>query len=462
MRVRFWGTRGSLAKPGPSTVRYGGNTSCVEVRTADGTLIILDCGTGAHDLGQAIATEGPHPVCGHLLITHTHWDHIQGLPFFTPLFVPGNVWEIYAPGGLGKRLEETLAGQMEYAYFPVTLEQLGATIHYHDLVEGVFDLGEVHITARYLNHPGLTLGYRLQAGEALIIYATDHEPHASPPLQFPDETAPGSQVLPVHREEQRHIEFLRGADLVIHDAQYTAAEYAQKIGWGHSPIEYAVDVALAAGVKRLALFHHDPTHNDDMLDGVVKLCRQRVAACHGALEVFAAAEGLVVELLEGEGVAAATAENAVAAAVDDVSAARGGATTVLVVDDEPDIVDLLIATLAPEGYRLLSAHDGETALHLARRERPSLILLDWRMSGKDGLAVCRALRHDADPQLRRVPVVLLTAQMGPENISAGFSAGVTDYLTKPFKPAHVRSRVRGWLLRSRQDRAEGAPPPESP
>ena len=132
---------------------------------------------------------------------------------------------------------------------------------------------------------------------------------------------------------------------------------------------------------------------------------------------------------------------------------RGGAATVLVVDDEPDIVDLLMATLAPEGYRLLSAHDGETALHLARLERPALILLDWRMSGKDGLEVCRALRDDPNPQLRRVPVVLLTAQMGQENISAGFSAGVTDYLTKPFKPAYVRSRVRGWLLRSRQDGA---------
>ena len=137
---------------------------------------------------------------------------------------------------------------------------------------------------------------------------------------------------------------------------------------------------------------------------------------------------------------------------------RGGAATVLVVDDEPDIVDLLIATLAPEGYRLLSAHDGEAALHLARLERPSLILLDWRMSGKDGLEVCRTLRDDPDPELRRVPVVLLTAQMGQENISAGFSAGVTDYLTKPFKPAHVRSRVRGWLLRSRQDVAEGGAP----
>ena len=151
--------------------------------------------------------------------------------------------------------------------------------------------------------------------------------------------------------------------------------------------------------------------------------------------------------------ASATAENATSAAVDEVGEVHGGATTVLVVDDEPDIVDLLMATLAPEGYRLLSAHDGETALHLARLERPALILLDWRMSGKDGLEVCRALRDDPNPQLRRVPVVLLTAQMGQENISAGFSAGVTDYLTKPFKPAYVRSRVRGWLLRSRQDGA---------
>jgi len=458
MRVRFWGTRGSLAKPGSATIRYGGNTSCVEVRTADNTLIVLDCGTGAHGLGQALALEGTQPIHGHLLITHTHWDHIQGLPFFAPLFVPGNVWDIYAPGGLGKRLEETLAGQMEYAYFPVTLDQLGATIHYQDLVEGVFELGDVHVTARYLNHPGLTLGYRLEVGDALVVYATDHEPHAGLQLQSPPASGSGSQLLLVHHEERRHIEFLRGADLVIHDAQYTAAEYPQKIGWGHSPMEYAVDVALAAGVKQLALFHHDPTHDDVLIDRLVEACRQRVAACRGTLEVCAAAEGLVVEVLEGEGRAVVTEQMPPSAAIDDTGRVSGEAATVLVVDDEPDIVDLLMATLAPEGYRLLCAHDGEAALQLARLERPSLILLDWRMSGKDGLEVCRTLRHDPDPQLRSVPVVLLTAQMGQENISAGFSAGVTDYLTKPFKPAHVRSRVRGWLLRSRQDVAEGSAP----
>jgi CheY-like chemotaxis protein/phosphoribosyl 1,2-cyclic phosphodiesterase len=463
MRIRFWGTRGSLAKPGPTTVRYGGNTSCVEVRTTDGTLIILDCGTGAHGLGQLLAAEGRQPLRGHLLITHTHWDHIQGFPFFAPLFIPGNIWDIYAPGGLGKRLEETLAGQMEYAYFPVTLEQLDATIRYHDLAEGVFDVGDAHVTARYLNHPGLTLGYRVQAGGAVVIYATDHEPHAGLQPEASGASAASFHAVPVHREDQGHIEFLRGADLIIHDAQYTAAEYPHKVGWGHSPAEYAVDVALAAGAKRLALFHHDPTRDDHALDRIVDVCRRRVAACRGALEVFAAAEGLVIELSKGEDIASSESDRIASAAVDDLSEASVDGKKVLVVDDEPDIVSLLLETLAPEGYRLLSAHDGEAALRLARSERPSLILLDWRMPGMDGLEVCRALRDDPDPELRRVPVVLLTAQSGEENISAGFSAGVMDYLTKPFRAAHVRSRVRGWLLRSRQDVAEGnSPNAESP
>src|SRR5687768_13541390 len=135
MDVRFWGTRGSLAKPGPSTVRYGGNTSCVEVRGADGTLVVLDCGTGAHELGQALAASGQHPVSGHLLISHTHWDHIQGFPFFAPLFMAGNEWDVYAPQGLGHRLEAALAGQMEYTYFPITLGALAAAVRYHELTE---------------------------------------------------------------------------------------------------------------------------------------------------------------------------------------------------------------------------------------------------------------------------------------------------------------------------------------
>src|ERR671934_888375 len=180
MYLRFWGTRGSLPKPGPTTLRYGGNTSCVEVRTAGGTLIVLDCGSGAYGLGQALLAEASGPLHGHLLISHTHWDHIQGFPFFAPLFVPGHVWDIYGPGGLGGRLEETLAGQMEYAYFPITLGQLGATVRYHDLVEGRFTLDDVCITTRYLNHPALTLGYRLEADGVVLVHAPHPAPHARP------------------------------------------------------------------------------------------------------------------------------------------------------------------------------------------------------------------------------------------------------------------------------------------
>jgi phosphoribosyl 1,2-cyclic phosphodiesterase len=178
MLIRFWGTRGSLAKPGQTTLRYGGNTSCVEVRTHDGTLIVLDCGTGAHGLGLALVASGERPVRGHLMLTHTHWDHIQGFPFFAPLFVAGNEWDIYAPGGLGRHLETTLAGQMEYTYFPVTLAQLGAATRYHDLVEGSFAIGDISITTQYLNHPALALGYRVAAGGVAMVYSVDHEPHA--------------------------------------------------------------------------------------------------------------------------------------------------------------------------------------------------------------------------------------------------------------------------------------------
>ena len=429
MRVRFWGTRGSIAKPGQTTLRYGGNTSCVEVRADDGTLIVLDCGTGAHDLGVALAASGDK-LRGHLMLTHTHWDHIQGFPFFVPLFVAGNEWDIYAPGGLGQHLETTLAGQMEYTYFPVTLGQLGATIRYHDLTEGAFDIGAVHVVAQYLNHPALTLGYRLEVGNLSIVYSVDHEPHA-----------PHLGEQPVHGEDRRHVEFLKDADLVIHDAQYTVEEYPQKQGWGHSPAEWAVDYAAAAGAKRLALFHYDPLRTDDAVDRVLATCRARAAASGSPLEVFAAAEGQVVELSAKEPAKRAPARRAA------TRAASKDQQTVLLADDDTTMVRLLTSTLEKDGFKVLVARDGESALRMARETRPALILLDWEMPGATGPEVTRALRADADPALREVPVVLITSQSGAENTATGFAAGVTDYLTKPFRPAHLRSRVRAWLLR---------------
>src|SRR5258708_25050761 len=216
MYVRFWGTRGSIAKHGPRTIRYGGNTSCVEVRSAAGALVVIDCGTGAHELGKTLMESGVRPLHGHMLISHTHWDHIQGWPFFAPLFVPGNEWDIYAPHGLTESVRETLAGQMQYTYFPVLLEQLAATIRYHELVEGVFTVGDITVRTHYLNHPALTLGYRLEVDGAAIVYACDHEPYSR-------EMARG--IWAPNRLDQRHVDFLAGADLVIHDAQYTVGEY---------------------------------------------------------------------------------------------------------------------------------------------------------------------------------------------------------------------------------------------
>jgi CheY-like chemotaxis protein/phosphoribosyl 1,2-cyclic phosphodiesterase len=417
----------------------------VEVRARDGTLIVLDCGTGAHDLGRSLVASGVRPLRGHFLITHTHWDHIQGFPFFAPLFIRGNEFDVYAPQGLGQRLADTLAGQMEYAYFPVTLGQLNATIRYHELTEGAFDLGTVQVTARYLNHPGLALGYRLEAGGVTVVYATDHEPHSRHQPAVVDPT----QAVPIHHEDRRHVEFLAGADLVIHDAQYTLEEYPSKLTWGHSPAELAVDFAVAAGAKRLALFHHDPLRDDAAVDQLVEGCRRRAVA--GGLEVFAAAEGQTIELAERKAVTARAARQPEAAIAKGVGAASA---TILLVDDDPEIVRLLTMTLQPEGFRLLPASDGNAALEIARAERPDLLLLDWNMPGRSGLEVCRALRAESDPDLRNVPVVLLTAQAEAEDTAAGFAAGVTDYVTKPFKPAHIRSRVHAWLRRKRAG-AEG-------
>ena len=439
MRIRFWGTRGSLPKPGRTTLRYGGNTSCVEVRTDDGTLIVFDCGTGSHDLGQALLASG-RPVRGHLLISHTHWDHIQGFPFFRPLFSPDNEWDIYAPGGMGQTLESTLAGQMEYTYFPVALDQLGATIRYHDLTEGTFEIGPVRVTTQYLNHPALALAYRLEVGGATLVYATDHEPHEGCPES---ERGRGSRG-PVHSEDRRHVEFLAGADLVIHDSQYTDPEYPAKKGWGHTTVEWSVAYALAAGVKRLVLFHHDPLRDDDALDRVLAMCQTRAGA---SLEVIAAAEGQTLDLQER------TAEEAPADADTSPALRPSAATldaqpTVLIADDDPAIVLLLEMTLRDEGLRLLTAGDGETALTLVRQERPDLILMDWNMPRRNGLSVCREVRADPDPELREIPIVLITAESGAESAAMGFAAGATDYLTKPFVPPHVRTRVRSWLMRT--------------
>ncbi len=436
MRVRFWGTRGSIAVPGPETLRYGGNTPSVEVRTDDGTLLIFDCGTGARKLGLALARSGA--VRAHLFIGHTHGDHIQGLPFFVPAFLPGSHLTIYGPSGTNRSFPNAIGGQMEYAYFPVPFNDLPARVDFEELGEGEFSVGEIRVRTQYLNHTAPCLGYRIEAGGATLVYATDHEPH-TPTLWRPDR-AEGTfePAAMLHPGDRRHAEFLSGADLVIHDSQYTAAEYPFKIGWGHSPAEYVVDVALAARARGLALFHHDPTRSDEALDGVLAACRERVAQSGIRMDVLAADEGTEINL-EGRSRLAAVELGTQTARV--VTRAR-----VLVADDDDSIAKLLGRALQQDGYEVLRASNGAEAVELAEQQHFDLILLDAQMPVMDGFAACRAIR--ADPRLDAIPIVMLTARSGESDVMAGFAEGVTDYMTKPFAISQVRARVRSWLTRA--------------
>src|SRR5919202_1853812 len=292
MKIRFWGTRGSVPTPGPRTARFGGNTSCVELRAADGTCLVVDCGTGAREMGAHLLAEQAQPPDIHLLIGHTHWDHIQGFPFFGPAYVPGCQINVYSPPGLEETLEASLSDQMQYTYFPVRLNDLRARILFRELGEGRFQIGGVTVETQYLNHTAPSLGYRLKVGGCTIVYASDHEPYWWPGQ------APRKVWTPVHPGDARHLAFLEGADVLIHDAQYLDREYPAKRGWGHSTGNYVTDLAALAGVKQVVLFHHDPTHDDRLVAATARAAIRRAAAHGSALQILAAAEGMEIVLPE--------------------------------------------------------------------------------------------------------------------------------------------------------------------
>ncbi len=439
MEVRFWGTRGSIPTPGPHTVRFGGNTSCVEVRTAEGHIFIFDCGTGARPLGEALMAPPVAPVSASILFSHTHWDHIQGFPFFAPAFEPRNTIAVYGPEGGRRSLHDTLARQMELSYFPVELSQLPATLSYTDLGEGAHTIGGARIVAQYLNHPAVTLGYRVEADGAAVVYACDHEPFGG--ALWRTDAAPGPVESILHEGDRRHAHFLADADLVIHDAQYTPEEYRWRKSWGHSTFEYVVELACTAGVKRLALTHHDPSHDDAVVAEIERRARAVAERRRSPIEVFCAFEGCRARV-EPRGVTPAGGPET---AHPSTATVAPGAR-VLIVDDDPVMRRLTTRALQNDGYVLTEATNGREALEVMRQETPDLVILDFVMPELDGLDVLRALR--ADPATVSLPVLMLTSQSDEGSTRAGFDAGATDYLTKPFSSPQLSARVRACLTRA--------------
>jgi phosphoribosyl 1,2-cyclic phosphodiesterase len=249
-KIHFWGVRGSIACPGAATVKYGGNTPCVEM-LVDGHRLIFDAGTGIHVLGQSLLSH--LPVSGHLFFSHSHWDHIQGFPFFSPAFMEGNEFDIY--GGVianGITIEQRLQDQMMQPNFPVPLQVMGANLRFHNLeYDSTIELGKVTVQTGLLNHPGEAMGYRVSLQDRAVAYITDTE-------HFSD------------RLDKNVLALADRADVLIYDCTYTDEEYhdsrSSKIGWGHSTWQEGVKIAVAANVSQLVIFHHDPSHNDDFMD----------------------------------------------------------------------------------------------------------------------------------------------------------------------------------------------------
>ncbi len=296
-RVKFWGVRGSIPTPGATTVKYGGNTSCVEVR-AEGQIIILDAGTGLRALGNSLIAEfNGQPLDLTLLLTHTHWDHIQGLPFFMPVYKPQNHLRILGYEGARHGLEAVLAGQMESPFFPIGLREVPANIQIEELKVMDFNVGPVRVQAGFANHPGICVGYRLFTPDGSVAFFPDNEPyHESQPAAKVSGTADPPARAFARSENRKMVEFLRGTDVLIMDAQYDCEEYKHHVGWGHGCIDEVVDLAIEAEVKHLYLFHHDPSHDDARITQMTEHARGIVAQRNGSLLIDAAREGLSVEL----------------------------------------------------------------------------------------------------------------------------------------------------------------------
>jgi phosphoribosyl 1,2-cyclic phosphodiesterase len=288
VRLKFWGVRGSIPTPGPETVYYGGNTPCVELRVGS-EIIILDAGTGIRPLGRALTAEfGKQPICLSVLITHTHWDHIQGFPFFTPAYDPQNRITLVGFKGACQGLHSALSRQMESPYFPISMYQLPGDISIQEVNGLDSKVGGVPVRAQLVNHPGICVGYRLATPAGVVAFLPDVE------LFHP----PGDDPRAAAGQDRDVVEFVRDSEVLILDSQYSADEYQKHTGWGHSCVDDSIAVALRANVRRLFLFHHDSDHSDAEVSQLLERARQIAGRRDSPLLVEAAREGFELVLTQ--------------------------------------------------------------------------------------------------------------------------------------------------------------------
>ena len=294
MRARFWGVRGSIPTPGRTTLEYGGNTSCIEVRVGD-QIIILDAGSGLRLLGRELVAEfGERPLDLTLLLTHTHWDHIQGLPFFLPVYQSQNRLRVLGYEGARHGLEAVLTSQMESPFFPIGLREVPGNVKIEELKQMQFMLDDVEVAAFRAYHPGMCVGYRLTFQGSSIAFFPDNELHYNPDPSAAQTTTIREHLTRMNNEELGR--FIDGSDVLIMDTQYDREEYSRHIGWGHGCVDAVVKLALGSQIKQLFLFHHDPDHDDEKVSQMVERARDLVGSRNGRLEVDAAREGMVVQV----------------------------------------------------------------------------------------------------------------------------------------------------------------------
>ncbi|HEU0234027.1 MAG TPA: MBL fold metallo-hydrolase [Gallionella sp.] len=290
MKIKFWGVRGSIPSPGPNTIKYGGNTTCIEIRTDDNELIILDAGTGIFALSQVLLSE--MPVTANVFITHSHWDHIQGLPFFLPLFIPGNALRLHGAFDpvSGRGIEQIMDVQLQYSYFSVREAEMKARIEYETLKpEQSVRVGSATITPTLLNHPVINFGYRIDCNGKSVFFTGDHEPYCN--IYAPGDEGHEECRMLIEDKEKSIIEAMRGVDVLIADSSYTAGEYPSKKGWGHGTFDSCIAMAKKSGAKLVYFTHHEPTRSDEALEREFEKALLRHPKQDGGPECRLAREG---------------------------------------------------------------------------------------------------------------------------------------------------------------------------